>query len=266
MNPIIFGTKYFTLHTFWVFFAVGLITSIFTIIKLSVKNGLKLHFLSENSWKLILWAILGARIIALAENYKAYFYGFNLDGFFRLFAVWDKGLNIWGALIGLILAFFFLCRKHEQNFWKWLEVFIPAIIIGLAAGHLGAFFDGTNYGSPTSLPWGVNFESPSIKYTVPIHPTQIYAFLHSAGISTLLILLNQNERIKKIEKPGFIGILGIILYGFFAFLEEFLRGDDTLMIFGIRTSQIIALAITISAGVILYLRYNKPNKKSKKSK
>lgn len=261
MYPLLFGF----LHTFWVFFAIGVFATIFALIRLSVKNGLKVHFITENFWKLVLWGLVGARILSIIENYKAHFLGFNLDSFFQLFYFWDKGLNIWGAVAGFLIAFYLICKKKDQNFFKWLDVLTPSLIIGLVFGHLGAFFEGINYGIPTSLPWGVNFESPTIKFTVPIHPTQIYAFLYSIITVTTIILVNQNKRIKELEIPGLIGFGGITLYGFFSFLEEFLRGDDTIMLFGIRTPQIITLLITILSSIILFRCYNVTNpKKSNK--
>ena len=154
----------------------------------------------------------------------------------------------------MLIALFFLCKKNEQNFLKWLDVMIPSIIVALIFMHIGAFFDGINYGNETSLPWGVNFESPSIKYAVPIHPTQIYAFLYSIITLVTLQLLKNAEKTKAIvaEQNGLISITGIIIYSTFKFLEEFLRGDDTWIILGVRISQVLTFVILITAIVIFY--------------
>jgi phosphatidylglycerol:prolipoprotein diacylglycerol transferase len=264
MYPELFQTKYFTINTLWVFFALGLIISIYAIIKLSTKNNLKIQFLSENSWKIIFWAIVGARIFSLIQNYQTYFYEFSVNTILQIFYIWDKGLNLYGAIIAVFISLFLLCKKNDQDFWKWLDTIVPAIILGFAIGHLGTFFEGINYGRETGLPWGVNFESPAIKYTVPIHPTQIYAFIYSLALGITLILVSRTEKITNLKKSGFIGIIGVAVYNFFQFLEQFVRGDDTFTIFGIRLQQIIALIIAISAGIFLYLHYNK--RKFKKQK
>ncbi len=267
MFPELIQTKFFTLNTLWFFIALGIVVSTIILIRLSIKNGLKLQFLSENSFKLIVFSIIGARIFSIIFNYQIYFSQLSTKSFFQLFYFWDKGLDLWGALLAFTITFYFLCKKSEdQDFYKWLDVFAPAVIIGMALGHIGAFFDGVNYGNETSLPWGVNFESPAIKYTVPIHPTQIYAFVYSLLIGIGLIFLSKNPKIAALEKKGFIGILGIIVYQFMRFLEEFVRGDDTVLIFGIRLPQILALILSISAGIFLFLRYNKPAKPNHKSK
>jgi phosphatidylglycerol:prolipoprotein diacylglycerol transferase len=167
--------------------------------------------------------------------------------------------------LGFILCLYFLCKKQDQDFWKWLDVFVPAITLGIGLGSIGAFFEGINYGHETSLPWGVNFESPVIKYTVPIHPTQIYAFIYCTILAIGLIFATNIKRIKDIYFSGLIGIGGIMFYNVLKFIEEFFRGDDTLTIMDIRISQILAFILTISAGIFLNIRYNKHAKKHSKN-
>jgi phosphatidylglycerol:prolipoprotein diacylglycerol transferase len=149
-----------------------------------------------------------------------------------------------------------LTRKYERNLIKWLDVFVPTIILGLAFFHLGAFFDGTNYGLPTELPWGIVFENYEIKYIGAIHPSQIYALLYSLLTFILLYFINSTKKIQEYPKPGFIATLGVAAYSLFYFLEQFTRGDDTMTIFGdVRVPQIFAFAIFVFATYKLYKNY-----------
>lgn len=256
MHPEFIQTKYFTINTLWIFFAAALIIGTYVFIKLTVRNGLKIQFISEHSWKIILWTIVGARVLSLILNYKTYFYEFSFEALIKVLYIWDKGLSLTGALIAFVLFLIYICKKNEQDFWKWIDVLTPSILIGLSIGYIGTFFEGINYGKPTSLPWGVNFESSQIKYTIPIHPTQIYAFLYTLTIAITLILAGK-------RKAGFIGLIGIASFSFINFLEHFLRGDDTLLLFGIRAPQIIMLLLSITSGIFLYFHYNKPTKINK---
>ena len=262
MHPVIFETKYFVIYSLWFFFALGIFATIYFIIRLSLTGGLKLAFLSDIFAKVILFGLFFARIGGIIENYSYYFTTITSDTIYQLIAIWDKNLNIWSGILGMIIYLYLTCKKREdQSFWKWLDIIVPSIIIGLAITHIGTFFEGSSYGQETSLPWGVNFESPIIKYTVPIHPTQIYAFLYSLAIAIPLILLQKSnhirEKFKELNLTGLFGLIGIFLYSLFYFLVEFVRGDDVLMIFSIRLGQIISFLGMISTGVILYLRYNK---------
>lgn len=261
MKPTIFQSDFITIHTFWIFFAVAIIIASHQLIKLAIKNRLKIQFLSDNFLKLIISGLIGARIIGIIFNYQTYFYEFSIEALSRLFYIWDKGLSFWGAMLGILLYFYHITKKQDQNFFKWLDVIIPATILGLAIGHLGTFFEGTNYGIPTSLPWGVNFESPSIKYAVPIHPTQIYAFLYSSIIFASLIHLKHSEKFKIFHKDGAIGLTGVSIYLLFKFLEEFIRGDDTLLIFDVRVSQIFTLIVLIGSSYMFYRSFYKKKRK-----
>lgn len=263
MHPVIFQTKYFTLNTIWIFIAIAIIAGVYSIIRLSVRNGLKLQFLSENSWKLLLYTLIGARLVNILLNFTTYFYEFDLKNFLQIFYIWDKGLNLWGGLLTFLLSFYLLCKKTDQDFFKWLDTFTPSAIILLSITHIGEFFEGVSYGKPTSLPWGVNFENFQIKYTVPIHPTQIYAFLYASGIAFLLTILTKSKKITDLPKTGFIGLFGIFVYNFFRFLEEFVRGDDVFEVFSIRSTTILSLLAVIITGIIIYLRYNTAAKKMK---
>lgn len=266
MNPIIFETRFFTIYSLWLFFAIAILVGTYLLIKLAIRQGLKLQFLSENALVLFLSAIVFARIFHIIIKYASYFYEFSPEAILRLFYFWDQGLSFWGAAVGFIIYFYWICKKNEQSFLKWLDVLVPAVIGGIAISNIGEFFDGSSYGIPTHLPWGVNFENPAIKYAVAIHPTQIYAFLYSTLITTILVLLLNTEKIKTMEKPGFIGFLGLIAYYFLRFLEEFVRGDDTYTIFSIRLTQIIIFTIFTTLSIFFYLRYFGPKRQQRKVK
>lgn len=265
MNPILFQTDYFVVNTFWVFITAAIIIGTIALIRLTVRHGLKVQFLSDHSGILLLWTIVGARIFGLIENYDNYLQAITNDTFLTVFFIWDKGLNLWGGLLAFLLCLYFLCKKQDHNFWKWLDVIIPAFVIAYGIGSIGAFFEGINYGNETNLPWGVNFESPAIKYTVPIHPTQIYASIYSIIIATGLILIPSIKKIRDLNFPGMIGFGGMFIFSLFRFLEEFVRGDDVWTIFDIRVTQIVAGLTIIFSGIFLYISYNRHTKNSTNS-
>jgi len=260
MHPIIFQTGSFTLNTFWVFFAIALVLCLYLLIQLVNQHNLKMQFLSTHFFVLVLITILGARIFGIIENFDYYFTDFSQERILDLFAIWDKNLNFWGAIGIFLLYFYFLCKRDDQSFFKWLDILVPIIITGIGIGSIGAFFDGINYGNETNMPWGVNFESPIVKYAVPIHPTQIYTFLYCTILAIVLFLSPRIKKLKDINLPGTVGLLGISIYSFLQFIEEFFRGDDALTIFDIRISQIASLIVAILTGIFLYLRYNKHTK------
>lgn len=254
MFPIILETKYFTIHSLWLFIAIALIVGTTIFIKIGTKNGLKLQFLTENALILLIASIIGARVFAILFNWNLFFYEYSWQTFIRIFKIWDKGLSLWGALLVGTITLYKLCKKNDQSLLKWLDSLVPAFLIAMAIACVGAFLDGSWYGNETTLPWGVNFESPAIKYTVPIHPTQIYTLLYSISIAVSAILLKDH---KFFEQSGKSAILSILIFNLFNFLNEFLRGDDITMVFGTRLPQIVSAAIVIFSLIFYFIYYNK---------
>ncbi|MBU1152251.1 prolipoprotein diacylglyceryl transferase [Patescibacteria group bacterium] len=264
MHPVLLQTNYFTINTFWVFFIFAILTATFLLIKFAPKQGLKINFFSQNFWKFFLVAFLGARIGGIIENYHTYFSTFQLNDLMQVFFLWDKGYNIWIGVICFIVYLFWKCKKTEQSFLKWLDLLAPILVVTFGIIALGSFFDGTAYGNETSLPWGVNFESPAIKYTVPIHPSQIYSFLYSGLLVIAIFLFQDSKKFNQLNFNGLLGLSTISIYSILKFLEECTRGDDTWTILGIRISQIFFPLLAIISGVFIFLLYNKRTKKPQK--
>lgn len=270
MFPIIFQSQYFTIHSLWLFIAIAIIAGTYTFIKLGLKNGLKLQFLTEHAFLLLISAVIGARVFAILFNWNEFFYEYSTTTFLQIFKIWDKGLSLWGAILLSMVVLYKLCQKNDQNFLKWMDSLVPAFFVGLSIASFGLFLDGSWYGNETSLPWGVNFESPAIKYTVPIHPAQIYIMLYSITIAIAAILLKNH---KFFEPNGKIATVSIMAFSFLHFFQEFLRGDDVEMFLGLRATQIIAGAVFIFSLIFYLINYNrntendfqKPTKIKKKS-
>lgn len=253
MFPIIFQSQYFTIHSLWIFIALGVFSGTYTFVKLGLKNGLKLQFMTDSVVKIFFFAIIGARIFAILSNWSSFFYEYSFNTFIQIFKIWDKGLSLWGAIFAGMITLYYLCKKNDQNFFKWIDSIVPAFLVGLSITSLGLFLDGAWYGHETHMPWGVNFESPDIKYTVPIHPTQVYVMLYSAAIAIAAILLRDHKFFKK---NGKLATVTIGIFSFIHFLQEFLRGDDVSTFFGIRVPLIVSLAIFIFSLIFYFLYYN----------
>src|SRR5262245_12106375 len=87
------------------------------------------------------------------------------------------------------------------------------LALALAVGRWGCFFNGCCAGTPTDLPWAIDFGDG-----VPRHPTQVYESLfHTAMALVLLACVGRDwfrrQRLK----------LYLIAYAGFRFLTEFIR-------------------------------------------
>jgi phosphatidylglycerol:prolipoprotein diacylglycerol transferase len=94
------------------------------------------------------------------------------------------------------------------------DSFAMPVAVGIAIGRVACFVGGCCYGTPTSLPWGVDFGDG------PRHPTQLYeTVFHLSAAACLLVMerwnLCRGQRIK----------LYIMAYLVYRFATEFIRPE-----------------------------------------
>jgi phosphatidylglycerol:prolipoprotein diacylglycerol transferase len=259
MYPILFEFGIITVFSLWFFIAVGFVFASLIFIRLSKRYRMRLTMLSEHSLVLFLWTLLLSRLTFIVLHIELYFYRFQFKNFLKLFAIWDKGLSFWGAAFAWFSGLWFFSRRQQTSspgspfIARLWDITFPALLIGMFFGNIGAFLDGINYGTPTNLPWGMTFRNANVKYISAIHPTQLYSAIYvillAGGLLTFL------EKLRG-RLPGFVAEFGIFCFGVLKFLEEFLRGDETLKIFSVRFPQLLALIAVIGSGYFLLQRYH----------
>jgi prolipoprotein diacylglyceryltransferase len=136
---------------------------------------------------------------------------------------WVLGHSIAGAIAGGVIAveafkLVFGIRGSTG------AQFAAPLATGIAVGRLGCFFAGLpdfTYGTPTTLPWGVDFGDG-----VARHPVQLYE--SAAMLLFLIVYLRQIERgSKPFRMQGFYLFVG--WYACQRFLWEFFKPYPTLI-------------------------------------
>lgn len=180
--------------------------------------------------------LIGGRTLFALTNYSA-FVGSPLSLFSLNIDLFDSfGGIVTGILTGIVYG-----KRQNFSFWNALDALAP-IFAFLAIGiHLSHFAAGTAFGSPTSLPWGIDL------WGATRHPTQIYELVASLAIFGL-IWFRKSELF-----PGALFLYFTALSaGARLFLETF-RGDSALILDGFRQEQIVAW-LTLAATLIAYDR------------
>src|SRR5699024_8484000 len=67
-----------------------------------------------------------------------------------IFAVWEGGIAIHGALIGAILTAIVFARVKRVSFWQLADIVAPSLILGQAIGRWGNFMNQEAHGGPIS--------------------------------------------------------------------------------------------------------------------
>jgi phosphatidylglycerol---prolipoprotein diacylglyceryl transferase len=199
---------------------------------------------SENIFFVVMVSgFVGARIYHVVSQF-----GFYIHDVKQIFAIWNGGLGIYGAVLGGLIGLIIYQRyRPHQSLLRLLDWLIPGVALGQIIGRFGNFVNYELYGSPTTLPWKM-FVPPSFR----MPPLEIYQFSHplflyeAVGSLVIIVLL---LRLK--VRRGYLFLLWLFLYNILRFLLEFIRVGSVIY-GGIRVNAIVSLALAIIAILVWY--------------
>lgn len=261
MFPIITEFGPFSIQTLWIFLPIAFVVTLVMFLKNVQLKRINPAPLVDHGFLIFLSVLFFSRVAYFFMNLPRYTFDFQLGDLTKILYVWDRGLSFWGAILGLVLAVAWISKKHKESPFIWYDALLIPTFVGMIIGHFGQFLDGQGYGIPSNLPWAFIFVNPDVRFTVPVHPTQIYAMIY---ITAILLIINKLRKKHKgfFEKRGNLTLLGVAMYSGIRFLFEFLRGDDTIFIGPFRLAHFILLLIFI----LTFIRLRKRHKEYKQTK
>jgi len=233
--------------------------------KLAAKRGVNPDLLGD----LVIWLVLGAIPAA-----RAYYVAFAWDKFQnqpwvpifgnsglslpRMFAIWEGGIAIHGAIIGGTIAAIIFARINRVSIWKLADLVMPSLILGQAIGRWGNFFNSEAFGTPTNLPWKLFIppdKRPSEFYAESyFHPTFLYESLWNLMVFSLLItIFNRFPQAKR----GTLVMVYLITYSLGRVWIEGLRTDSLMLTPAIRIAQVISLSAIAIGSLGLWWLYGR---------
>lgn len=152
-------------------------------------------------WDIAIWAIpfgiIGGRLYHVFSSPDAYFGpGFDGTGDLSLIPQIQRGgLGIWGAVLLGAVGAWIGCRRAGVKLTAFLDAAAPGLLLAQAIGRWGNYFNQELFGSPTTLPWGLQVDAdnanfpPGMPADTLFHPTFLYESLWNlVGVALLLIL------------------------------------------------------------------------------
>lgn len=140
-----------------------------------------------------------------------------------------SGKTIVGGLIGGLVAVEYAKRRLGIT-RRTGDLFAMPLCVGIAIGRIGCFLTGLDdgtCGSPSSLPWAVNFGDG-----VPRHPTQIYEIVFLVFLATMIFRVSRRP-----YTEGDLFKLFMVSYFSFRLLVDFLKPGVRLFL-GLTSIQI----------------------------
>lgn len=229
----------FLIWTRVVFLLLGIWMATEFFLRLAQSANLSLQHFRTHSYLYLISFVFFGRFFAIVSEYRVY-----IRDPLRMLVLWDGGFSLLGAAVGIGVILYWTTRHHRSTFLQWLDVLLPATTFGLAFAWLGKFAAGQAYGKPTDVFWGVTYDAISVRYTVPIHPVQLYYALFYFFLTFVLLIIR-----KRSERAGAETFVGISLAALATFVFEYFRGDFSIPVFANRIDFIVLISLFISLGI-----------------
>lgn len=173
-------------------------------------NSLRLPILATA----VAGSAIGAKVLFLFENPRLTLQHIHDPAFIL------GGKTIVGALLGGLFAVE-LMKKYAGIHRSTGDMFAIPLLVGIAVGRIGCFLTGltdNTYGTPTSLPWGIDFGDGITR-----HPTQLYEIIFIIVVLPILLRIQQRIAGCKGFDEGDVFKFFMVAYLSFRLLCDFVK-------------------------------------------
>jgi phosphatidylglycerol:prolipoprotein diacylglycerol transferase len=134
------------------------VTSAVMLLVYRAKNrGYEPEMMLSLSFWLFLAGIVGARVFYVIEYWEQFQKETLTQTLAAVFNITQGGLVVFGSLIGGAIAALIFIARHRLPVLAMGDLMAPSIVLGMAVGRIGCFFNGCCFGSACELPWAVQF-------------------------------------------------------------------------------------------------------------
>jgi phosphatidylglycerol:prolipoprotein diacylglycerol transferase len=249
VDPVALSFGNFEIRWYGILIAVALLIGIVVSYFLAKYRGERAEEVINFAPFSVIFGVIGARLLHVVVNWP--YYSGHLS---YIFAFRQGGLAIQGTMLGGVLALLVFCRIRKLNFWLWVDIVAPALVLGQAIGRWGNYFNQEAFGFPTSLSWGIYIDpiNRPVDYSNAdyFHPTFFYEFVANLVLCGLLLLLHRLYKRRHGKFPnGLIFVTYMGVYAVYRSIIEYYRIDSSYWL-GIKVVYILD-AITIIAVLIM---------------
>ena len=258
-----FSIGIFTIHTYALCILTGIVVGVLVTGWRLRQRGAPAGVVLDVGFFAVLLGITAARFYHVFTHPNDYF----APGvpFWKIFAIWEGGNAIFGALIGGAVGVWIGCRITGIRFLAFADALAPGLLLAQGIGRLGNYFNTELYGMPTNLPWGLEVPSSNPAFPAGLaegtlfHPTFLYELIWDVvGAFLILAIENKVRRDPLRLEPRYPLRWGrglafyLIWYGVGRSVFESIRIDPSEVFFGLRVNVWAAFA-SVLLGVILFI-------------
>lgn len=248
-----------------VFSAVGVLVVVLLaagpVQRVLQREQLSVAMFSNMSIVAIIGGGIGARLVHVVDTWDRY-----QDNLLGVFAIWNGGIGLWGAILGAIAALLIYGRVRKikgSAIGGILDAIAIPMLIGQSVGRLGDFINGEHCATVTKLPWGHRYTNPdsngyncvssnNLRYDdspagavnpadISVHPATEYEIIWNL-IGVVVIYLLRG----RLAPAGAIVTLYLFWYALGRFLIQWIRLDTSYFL-GLQVAHLIAIAVMFAA-------------------
>ena len=258
-SPIIFEAGPFALRYYGLCIALGIAAGTWLTSRELARKGYDPALALDALFFVVPLGFIGARAYHVATDYDLY----AGDPFPGVFAVWNGGLGIYGAVIGGFIGVLIFARVRGISPLVFADAAAPGLILAQAIGRWGNYFNQELFGRPSNLPWAIEIapdnRPAAFADATSFHPTFLYESIWD--VLVCLALLWVARRFADRLKAGDILLLYVSLYSVGRFFVEALRVDPAFLIGNIRGNLFVASVLALTFALIFFLRHSAPRKR-----
>jgi phosphatidylglycerol:prolipoprotein diacylglycerol transferase len=260
--PRLFSIGHFSLPTYGLLVASGVLIGLWISVRNSEKQGIN----GDDAWNLgilvVLAGILGAKILLIVNEWDNYSH--NWREIFSLNTLQSGGVFSGGLIAALLMGAWYM-RRQKMPALRTMDGFAPGLAFGHVLGRFGCFAAGCCFGKPTEHFWGVTFTNQlahdwaGTPLNERLEPTQL---IEAAAEFFNFVLLMWLLKRKKFDGQVFASFM--ILYGVERYFIELLRGDPGRgEVFGgiMSGTQLISICLVLGGGLVWWLKSGVPKEK-----
>ena len=244
----LFGIEGLNIAWYGVIIASGMVLGILLAMCRAKNRGYRSDVIIDLVLLAIPLAVIGARAYYVAFEWETY-----AQNFWKIFAINQGGLAIYGGVIGGFLAAMILSRATKFPFLTLVDLAVPSLILGQAIGRWGNFVNQEAFGELITnpklqfFPVGVYIQSLGEWHQA----TFFYESAWNVALLCIVLLLG-----RKRVKDGTLMAVYFIGYGIGRALIEGLRTDSLYLFGNVRVSQALS-AVLVLVGILLLVLLKK---------
>lgn len=166
MLPKLLTTPFFAIRPLPLFIVLSLIVSLFFFWRKAREEHYDEALMFDAFFLSAIMGFFLARLAYIIFNFHQF--GFSLLSWLDVFG--HPGSYLFAGLIGSALYISRFSHNQKWDQYEVLDFWSIAVVAGFVVLYLGMFFDGSQYGTATTLPWGIVFPGLLEKH----HPLQLY--------------------------------------------------------------------------------------------